>query len=95
MLVGERHPLVRRHAGLAHGRWLRLIWRDGGAPLLGVNGLTIICHGRSSPRAIKNAIRTARDYFDRGTTGHIREQLLGFKGGAGTATGETTGVVDT
>lgn len=67
----------------------------GGAPLLGVNGLTIICHGRSSPRAIKNAIRTARDYFDRGTTGHIREQLRGFKGGAGTATGETTGAVDT
>jgi glycerol-3-phosphate acyltransferase PlsX len=28
----------------------------GGAPLLGVAGLTIVCHGRSSPKAIRNAI---------------------------------------
>ena len=28
----------------------------GGAPLLGVNGLSIVCHGRSSAKAIKNAI---------------------------------------
>ncbi len=32
----------------------------GGAPLLGVNGLSIICHGSSRARAIKNAIRYAR-----------------------------------
>lgn len=32
----------------------------GGAPLLGVNGLVIIGHGRSSPKAIKNAIRVAK-----------------------------------
>ncbi len=32
----------------------------GGAPLLGVNGITIICHGRSSAKAIKNAIRRAK-----------------------------------
>lgn len=32
----------------------------GGAPLLGVNGVTIICHGRSSAKAIKNAIRLAK-----------------------------------
>jgi len=31
----------------------------GGAPLLGVRGISIICHGKSSPRAIKNAIRVA------------------------------------
>jgi glycerol-3-phosphate acyltransferase PlsX len=28
----------------------------GGAPLLGVNGISMICHGRSSAKAIKNAI---------------------------------------
>lgn len=28
----------------------------GGAPLLGVNGISVICHGKSSPKAIKNAI---------------------------------------
>jgi glycerol-3-phosphate acyltransferase PlsX len=33
----------------------------GGAPLLGVNGVCIICHGASSSRAIFNAIRVARD----------------------------------
>jgi phosphate acyltransferase len=32
----------------------------GGAPLLGVNGVSIICHGNSSPTAIKNAIKVAR-----------------------------------
>jgi glycerol-3-phosphate acyltransferase PlsX len=32
----------------------------GGAPLLGVNGISIICHGRSSAKAIKNAIRRAK-----------------------------------
>lgn len=31
----------------------------GGAPLLGVNGITMICHGRSSAKAIKNAIKRA------------------------------------
>jgi glycerol-3-phosphate acyltransferase PlsX len=33
----------------------------GGAPLLGVDGITIIAHGSSSARAIKNAIRVAAD----------------------------------
>jgi glycerol-3-phosphate acyltransferase PlsX len=31
----------------------------GGAPLLGVNGVCIICHGDSPPKAIKNALRLA------------------------------------
>ena len=31
----------------------------GGAPLLGVKGVSIICHGNSPPRAIKNAINVA------------------------------------
>jgi len=32
----------------------------GGAPLLGVNGVSMICHGRSSAKAIKNAIGRAK-----------------------------------
>lgn len=36
----------------------------GGAPLLGVNGITMICHGRSSAKAIKNAIRRAKGMAD-------------------------------
>jgi glycerol-3-phosphate acyltransferase PlsX len=31
----------------------------GGVPLLGINGISIVCHGRSSPKAIKSAIREA------------------------------------
>jgi phosphate acyltransferase len=37
----------------------------GGAPLLGVNGITMICHGRSSAKAIKNAIRRAKGMAER------------------------------
>jgi len=34
----------------------------GGAPLLGVKGGCIVCHGRSNAKAIKNALRVARDF---------------------------------
>src|SRR5579871_5030784 len=34
----------------------------GGAPLLGVKGARIICHGRSNANAIKNAIRVAAEF---------------------------------
>jgi len=34
----------------------------GGAPLLGINGITIVCHGRSNANAIKNAVRVAHDF---------------------------------
>ena len=37
----------------------------GGAPLLGINGTCFICHGHSSPKAIKNAIRAASEYVRR------------------------------
>jgi glycerol-3-phosphate acyltransferase PlsX len=34
----------------------------GGAPLLGIKGITIVCHGRSNANAIKNAIRVAQEF---------------------------------
>ena len=34
----------------------------GGAPLLGVKGGCIVCHGRSNAKAIKNALRVAREF---------------------------------
>ncbi len=46
---------------------LRNFWRKldyaeyGGAPLLGLNGIVIVCHGRSQARAIRNAIRLGRE----------------------------------
>lgn len=47
----------------------------GGAPLLGVNGLVMICHGRSGPRAIKNAIITLQRLHDRGLLGEIQREI--------------------
>jgi phosphate acyltransferase len=47
----------------------------GGAPLLGVDGCTIIGHGRSDARAIRNGIGVARDFARRRINGHIVEKL--------------------
>ena len=43
----------------------------GGAPLLGVKGVCIICHGRSNVNAIKNAIRVAAEFAD----GRVNEKI--------------------
>ena len=47
----------------------------GGAPLLGVKGVSIICHGRSPARAIKNAIRKAVQAAESGMNAHIGRRL--------------------
>jgi phosphate acyltransferase len=47
----------------------------GGAPLLGVNGVVIIGHGRSNAKAIKNAIRQARLAIDGQVIQAIRDGL--------------------
>jgi len=48
----------------------------GGAPLLGVNGGFIICHGSSRAKAIKNAIRVACDFSEKRVVEHISENLM-------------------
>jgi glycerol-3-phosphate acyltransferase PlsX len=47
----------------------------GGAPLLGINGVGMICHGGSNVKAIKNAIRFAHEYAKSGVTEHVSEKL--------------------
>jgi len=47
----------------------------GGAPLLGINGICIICHGASSPKAIKNAIRVAGEEIRNNVNQHIMEAI--------------------
>lgn len=47
----------------------------GGAPLLGVNGVCIISHGRSNARAIFNAIRQADDSVKHGVVDRIRKAV--------------------
>jgi phosphate acyltransferase len=47
----------------------------GGAPLLGVNGVTIICHGNSPPKAIRNAIAVAAQAVESRMVEHIAGEL--------------------
>ena len=47
----------------------------GGAPLLGVNGVVIIGHGRSNARAIKNAVRVANEQIKRKVNDKILEAI--------------------
>ena len=54
----------------------RIDWREfGGAPLLGINGVAVVAHGRSDARAIKNAIRVTRDAVENQLVGKIRAEV--------------------
>ncbi|MFQ5878062.1 MAG: phosphate acyltransferase PlsX, partial [Acidobacteriota bacterium] len=48
----------------------------GGVPLLGVRGASVICHGGSSPRAIKNAVRVAVDFVHNRVNDRIHDEIL-------------------
>lgn len=51
-------------------------WQEyGGAPLLGVGGYCLICHGRSESRAIKNAIRVGKQLVVSGVNPRIIEEI--------------------
>ncbi len=53
-LVHQFEPIMKRI-------YAKHDWQEyGGAPLLGVDGYCLICHGRSDARAIKNAIRVTK-----------------------------------
>ncbi|MDG2200295.1 MAG: phosphate acyltransferase PlsX [Phycisphaerales bacterium] len=57
-LAGQFEPIVRKlYAAYDYHEY-------GGAPLLGVNGLCLICHGSSQARTITNAIRRAHMYVN-------------------------------
>ncbi len=47
----------------------------GGAVLLGINGITVICHGKSNDRAIKNAILKGYKFYDLKVNSLIQESL--------------------
>jgi phosphate acyltransferase len=54
----------------------RIDWREfGGAPLLGIDGVAVVAHGRSDARAMKNAIRVTRDAVQNGLVGKIRAEV--------------------
>ena len=59
MLRKELDPEVMVSPGMRRVLGVLDYSETGGAPLLGVKGISVICHGRSSARAIKNAILVA------------------------------------
>ncbi|MCC6319522.1 MAG: phosphate acyltransferase PlsX [Gemmatimonadaceae bacterium] len=72
--------LVARSAGLSKeqlsGAFRELDYSEhGGAPLLGVKGVSIISHGKSDPRALKNAVRVAVRAIESHMNDHIGRRL--------------------
>ncbi|HVT40037.1 MAG TPA: phosphate acyltransferase PlsX [Gemmatimonadaceae bacterium] len=75
MIVG----LLKKHGVTGHKLTGALHHLDyaavGGAPLLGVQGVSIIAHGKSSPEAIKNAVRVAARAIESRMSEHIGMRL--------------------
>lgn len=67
--------------GMMYGTLKNVVLKDfdyqeyGGVPLLGINGITIIGHGKSSPIAIKNMILKAEEMVVKNVNGKIRESI--------------------
>ncbi len=86
MLVGairkelKRDPIGKIGAALARPAFRR-VFRTldyveyGGAPLLGVKGACIICHGSSTPRAVMNAVCVATQFVEKDLNGRIIQRL--------------------
>ena len=54
----------------------RIDWREfGGAPLLGIDGVAVVAHGRSDARAVKNAIRVAKEAVENELVSKIRAEV--------------------
>jgi glycerol-3-phosphate acyltransferase PlsX len=59
----------------------RLDYREyGGAPLLGVDGVVIVGHGRSDAWAIRNGIRMAAQTVENGVLDAIKQGIIGYAG---------------
>ena len=89
MLSDSMQATVTRQLGyvLSRGAYLdfkrRVDYSElGGVPLLGVKGVCIICHGRSNPNAIKNAIRVAAEFARNDVNQRIEEELRRTTNGA-------------
>lgn len=77
----RQSPLYGAGLVLAKGAFLNVKRKvdyseHGGAPLLGVNGACLICHGRSTAKAIGNAIRFADSYASSDVISRIGNKIL-------------------
>lgn len=86
MLLGVmRQEIPRTFSGKLGGLLIRpgiqrirgkLDWREfGGAPLLGIDGVAVVAHGRSDARAMRNAVRVAAQATEVGLVEKIREAV--------------------
>ena len=77
----DEDPVARnKFDGALKRVWARHDYTEyGGAPLLGIDGVCFICHGRSDQRAIRNAVRAAARYFSHGLNELIAAQLGGAR----------------
>ena len=48
----------------------------GGAPLLGIGGVSVVCHGSSGPRAITQAIALAKRCVENDLVGKFRDAVF-------------------
>ena len=76
----EARPLAKAGAWLVRPAFralrTKLDYREfGGGPLLGVNGVVIVAHGRSDAYAIRNAIRVAQQAAEKNIVGGIESGL--------------------
>lgn len=56
--------------------WTKHDWQEtGGAPLLGVDGYSLICHGRSDAKAIMNALRVGKMIYNSGINQQIVDRI--------------------
>lgn len=75
-LEQEGADLARQFAPVVDRIWRRHDFAEyGGAPLLGIRSVSIICHGRSDHRAISNAIRVAVEQVRHNLNGIIAKEL--------------------
>jgi glycerol-3-phosphate acyltransferase PlsX len=71
LMAREMDPAVLKSPGLERVFRTLDYSEIGGAPLLGVKGVSIICHGRSTSRAIKNALKVALQSVQSNLSQHI------------------------
>jgi glycerol-3-phosphate acyltransferase PlsX len=64
----------------------------GGAPLLGIDGIAIVCHGRSNANAIKNAVRVAKEFLEHKVNDKIEREFLKLGWTARSSESDDTGI---
>ena len=80
-LQNESPNLLEQFKPVMKRIFARHDWREqGGAPLLGVRGYFLICHGRSDAKAIKNAIQVGKKLHQSGINDKIVESLKRCQG---------------